>query len=392
MPEVDVAARVTWKPLVVCPDAPSSAGIGAALKELGVGAALTLNEYPATTPVSALAARTGANLCLLDVSTNQDQAARLIGEASACMPVVALHAGNDADLILRCVRLGVSEFLSDPAAGGLQEILDRLDRGRTPQTPKRAAKVYCIIPGKPGAGASTLAVHLAIEMQAAPEPVLLVDADPLTATLGFMLKLKSEYHLGDVVRDSKRMDNDLWARLKTVYKGMDVLLAPDSPIARVDMGKTLAGELISFWKERYGVVVIDTPDLRTAAESGFASTADEILLVTTNELAALHATRRAIEFFDPVARHPSRLHVIVNRYDPAAGLKREDLKTALQMDPYAVVANDYNLIQSVLLEGKPAPAGTRFRAGIHALCRQLRGETTVEKKKNASWFGKLRGK
>ena len=59
--------------------------------------------------------------------------------------------------------------------------------------------------------------------------VLLVDADPLTASIGFMLKLKSEFHLGDVLRDWKRMDEDLWTRLTVAVCGMDVILAPESP-------------------------------------------------------------------------------------------------------------------------------------------------------------------
>jgi hypothetical protein len=37
------------------------------------------------------------------------------------------------------------------------------------------------------------------------------------------------------------------------------------------------------------------------------------------------------------------------------------------------LSNDYELIQTALLEGKPAPTGSRFRGNVHALARQLSG-------------------
>ena len=92
----------------------------------------------------------------------------------------------------------------------------------------------------------------------------------MTGSIGFLLKLKSEYHLGDVLRDWKRMDEDLWSRLVAPFDGIDVLLAPEDPSARIAVEPPIAAELVAFWRKRYDAVVIDTPDARAAAESGFA--------------------------------------------------------------------------------------------------------------------------
>jgi pilus assembly protein CpaE len=186
--------------------------------------------------------------------------------------------------------------------------------------------------------------------------------------------------LGDAVLDWKRMDEDLWRRLTVPASGIDVLLAPDNPSTRIEVGRQIAGELAAFWRERYDVVVVDTPDVHVATESGFAAIADQVLVVTTNELAALHATRRAIDYLDQSLRERSRIRLIVNRYVPATGIRHEDLKTALQVEPFAMLGNDYESMQTALLEGKPAPPGSRFGLGIQALARQLRGETGAGKK------------
>jgi pilus assembly protein CpaE len=150
----------------------------------------------------------------------------------------------------------------------------------------------------------------------------------------------------------------------------------------------LAEELAAFWRDQYDAIVIDSPDLRVAAESGFAAAADQILLVTTNELAAVHATRRGIEFLDQALGDRSRLRLIVNRYTPAVGLKREDIQAVLQMEPFSLLSSDYELVQDALLEGKPVASRSKFRSSIQALSRQLSGEAVVDKKQG-SWFERL---
>jgi pilus assembly protein CpaE len=377
MPSPD--APMKWKPLVVCPDPELERRIRAALLDAGVPDAETGREYLRPGQIAAIGARRETNICFLDVASDQERALLLISEISPVMPVVALSPQKDADLILRCLRRGACEFLPAPAADTVRGLFERLSRTHGAQTAANAAIAYCVIPGKPGCGSTTVAVHLALQMRSAGR-VLLVDTDTMAGTIAFMLKLKSEFHLDDAVRDWKRMDEDLWGRLSAPFSGIDVLLAPDVPTARLEIGRALAGEMVRFWKERYSTIVLDAPDLRMAIESGFLLHADQIILVTTNELASLHATRRAVEFLDLTIADRGRLRLVVNRYTPATGLKREDVKAALQVDPFAVLSNDYDTVQEALLDGKPAAAGSRFRSSILALSQALQGKPPAAKR------------
>ncbi len=210
----------------------------------------------------------------------------------------------------------------------------------------------------------------------------------MTASIAFQLKLKPEFHLEDVLRDWARMDDDLWSRLTVPAFGVDVLAAPEDPAARTAVTRQFAGELCAFWRERYEAVVLDLPDIRAAADCGFTSLADLVLLVTTNELAALHATSRSMRYLDTAGGDRARLRLILNRYAPASGLQRDDVKTALALQPFASLCNEYEVIQTALLEGRPAPAGSRFGTSIQALCGQLRHRRTAEKK-TGSWLTSL---
>src|SRR5436305_10288533 len=56
-----------------------------------------------------------ANICFIDVTGEENRALELARKlADQNITVVALHTVSDADLILRCLRAGVHEFLHEP--------------------------------------------------------------------------------------------------------------------------------------------------------------------------------------------------------------------------------------------------------------------------------------
>ncbi len=391
-PTLNRTRSVNWRPLVVCPQPDIYRRLQAVLTELAVEQPCTLAEYPRPGDIAALAERNGCNVCFMDAATNPEQAQVLIAELAASVPVVALHPRDDADLILRCLRRGACEFVADPTAKTVGSVFARLARTRSDAVYRAPGVVYCVVPGKPGCGGSTLAANLAVQLHNdGASQVLLVDGDHLTASIAFMLKLKVQFHLEDVLRDWARMDDDLWSRLTVPAFGVDVLAAPDDPTSRTEVSRQFAAELCTFWRERYEAVVLDLPDVRAAADCGFTAQADVILLVTTNELAALQATRRSLRYLDAGAGDHAKLRLILNRHTPVTGFKREEVNTALAMQPFAVLCNDYAAIQAALLDGKPVPPDSRFGESVRALCRQLSYKSAPVKNK-ASWLASLLGR
>jgi pilus assembly protein CpaE len=373
----------------VCPQPDVYRRLQAVLTELAVEQPCTLTEYPRSGAIAALVERNACNICFLDAATDCEHAQLLISELAPSVPVVALHPRDDADLILRCLRRGACEFVADPTADAVGGVFARLARTRSDAVYRAPGALYCVIPGKPGCGGSTLAANMAVQLHNdGANPVLLVDGDQLTASIAFMLKLKAEFHLEDVLRDWSRMDDDLWSRLTVPAFGVDVLAAPEDPTMRTEVSRQFAGELCAFWRERYEAVVLDLPDVRAAADCGFTAQADIILMVTTNELAVLQATRRSLRYLDAGAGDHAKLRLILNRHTPLNGFKREEVNTALAMQPFAILNNDYAVIQAALLDGKPVPPESRFGQSVQALCRQL-SHKSAPVKKSASWLGSL---
>jgi pilus assembly protein CpaE len=368
----------------VCPDPELACRITSVLAAAGLPGARTTGDFAQSGALTGLEPRSRPNICFLEPHSDPERACEFIRQASALMPVIGVTPQKDADLILRCVRAGACEFVSELEPQAVGAVMERISRTPVGQPERhQPGSVYCVIPAKPGSGASTVALHLALQMRTGGK-VLLVDTDPFTASIGFMLRLKPGFHLGDVLRDWRRMDDDLWAQLRVQHEGMDVLLAPESPATRLEVGRGAAEELVKFLRDRYSTVVLDMADARSAVESGLAAQADRLILVTTCDIAALHTARRAIEFLDIPQLDHERLRLVVNRCSPASAFKKQDLKTVLRIEPYAFLNNDEEALREALLNGRAAYPRSTFGESLRALSAKIQGKQPVARR-NTRW-------
>ncbi len=362
--------------------------IRSAFAEQGLDDGYFLAQYPPSGAMSGLHSQHGCNICFLDTMSDPDRAMLLIAEAARSLQVVALNPRKDADLILQCLRLGACEFLSDPSTEEVKRLLERLSRHLEPTESTNPSTVICVMPGKPGCGASTLATYLAIEMKrCGMRRVLLVDTDPISSSVSFLLKLKPAFHLGDAIRDWNRMDDDLWARLAVTCHGIDILPAPEDPTIRVEIQPRAALGLLSFWRKHYDAVLLDVAGAHSAG-CEFAPIADHVLLVTSNELAALHAARRSMHCLEKNTVDAGRRRLVVTRYTPAIGLKREGIEAALKATPFAYLGNDWDAVQRALVDGRPVDADSNFGRSVRSLAERLMG-TEKPGKKRAGLLGLL---
>ncbi len=108
--------------------------------------------------------------------------------------------------------------------------------------------------------------------------------------------------------------------------------------------------------------------------------ADEVLLVTTNELPAVQAAQRSLAYLEANQIGRWKTRVVVNRYDRESGVEQEVIGQALDTDLYHMVPADYDGIQKALMEGKPIQSGTAFGKALSALGDRLAGREEKERK------------
>jgi pilus assembly protein CpaE len=383
-----------WKHLIICPDRGLFHSLTAILSEVTPGSVVSdLKQYPARRTLAELLEKEEPNLCFLDVGSSWDAAIAIVNElntVNSSIPVVAISSGNDPDIILRSLRQGASEFLFQPfAVEQVGVALDRLMRlKQDPHSgPKDLGRVYCVMPGKAACGASTVACNLAFYLQKnnTEQKILLADLDPATGMPAFLLKLKSTHSFVDALQHASQMDEDLWRAIVTPHLGVDVVLCPENPVESFPVHEAAA--LIEYSREIYNLSVLDVAGAFGDWPEQIARLCDELILVTTNELPALHSTQKAIVNLERNGIERGKIKLVVNRYDANLGLDREAITTALGLDIFHVLPSDPDAVQKALLEGKALPSGSSLGKHYAHMAAALGGGRKVRPKRQSRFGG-----
>jgi len=331
------------------------------------------------------------SICFLDVGSNEQLAFDVLEELlrnAPKLPVIAILTGNDPELVLKCVRRGAADFLLGPlTAEQLEPVMGRLQNLYPAlRAIEEGGRIICVQPVKGACGASTLASNLAFQFRRfGKSRILLSDMDPSTGTISFLLKLKSNYSFLDALSRVGTLDADLWRGLVTSVQGVDVLLPPENP---VDCTPDLPDPepVFQFCRQIYELIVIDSTRPVGAWSMSLAQTCDDLLLVTTNELPALRATQRLMQHLDANLVDRAKIKVVVNRYNPKAGLHQDAIEKALQSEVYRVLPFDQDAIKNSLVGGKPAAPNSSFGKSLADLAEALDGrKTDPARRKSGSW-------
>ena len=382
------AAKIqgNWKALFVCPNTKIVRDLTPLLsRHLPGFSSQDLSYFPNRQQIIELMAQK-PSFCMVEVSDAPEQSLALIPEllrADPRLPIVAVLAKTDPGLGLRCLRLGASDFLMQPfTSEQVEATLQKITRLQ-PERFKNPGKVYCVMPAKGGCGASTLATNFAYQLKRFPEKrVLLADLDPLAGTQSFLLKIKSNYSFMDVLSHAHEIDADLWKALVTNRQGVDVLLAPE--LLPEGMGEVNdATGVIDFVRGAYDLIVLDAGAVYGDWNLSQAQAADEILLVTTNELTALQAVQRSLTYLESNNIPSYKIKLIVNRYDRHMGLSKDVIGTALHTEIYHLMPADYEAIQKALMEGKPMSPSSSFGKSVAALVDRMAGSVEPKQKSNS---------
>jgi pilus assembly protein CpaE len=392
MPIID--ARY-YKTLVICPNKSMASELAPILSHgLPLAPIHVVQDYPTRRPLMDLIKKVDPKLCFLDFSTNMDMALATAVELQALnagMPVVALLPGNNPDLILRCLRQGAADFLIRPfTTDQIDAAVEKVARQIAPPSPRAGgAKTVAVFPAKGACGATTIACNLAFQSKRlGSKKILLADLDPLTGTVSFLLKLKSGYSFMDVLSRQSSLDPDLWKQMVTVHQGIDVLLSPENLTDGID-DLTDASPILDFAQGSYETIIVDCGNSYTNWNLSVAYLADEVVLVTTNELPSLQSAQRALAWFEHHRIEQSKIRVVVNRYEREIGLNSDVISGALQADVFQVIPADYEAVQKSQMDGKPLPSSSIAAKSMAALADKVCGkrEKAGNDKKSSSLTG-----
>ena len=382
--------------VLVAPDEARRRSLARALK--GQQAAITreFSAYPNIINLSKVT-DTDCEVVVVDLDSDPEVALDLVESVCSQNPsltVMAYSAKGEPALLVRCMRAGAREFLTDPLSPEvLTEALIRASarRQETDRRKKVSGKMLMFLGSKGGSGVTTLASNFAIALQKeSGREVVLVDLDVQLGDVSLVLGITPKFTIVDALRNTQRLDADFVSTLLTTHRsGVSVLAASDQyhPISSLEDGGL--GKLMYILRDQFPYVVVDAGSSLARAGDLLLELADSVYLVTQVDVPSLRNANRLITYMDGARDPQRRVELVLNRFEPRRlDIDEEHISKALTRPVQWKISNDFAGVRRSQNTGTPlALEDSPISRTLHAMARAACGKVSdTEKKKRFGLF------
>jgi pilus assembly protein CpaE len=321
------------------------------------------------------------------LSSDPAAAIRQIKSQAPRLKIVALHGAADPKIILAAMRSGANEFLHPPfdesLPAALEKILSSSDGEGSPAT---RGRIIAFLSAKGGCGATTIACHLAAEIQnQTRKSVLLADLDLTSGLVGFLMKTPSSYSILDAVKNLNRLDESLWRALVVEHRpGLSVIPGPAVFTRRDDPDDDQIRRVLQFMRTQHDWTVLDLGRSLNYTALAALEEIDQLFIVSTLEVVALHGLKTIVHgLFD----QGDKLQLILNRTPKMMDISTEDLEKILGRSLYAALPNDYMGLYQSYSSGNLLGSNSRLAQDFALLASKITGVPPIKSKKKFAFFG-----
>jgi pilus assembly protein CpaE len=347
--------------------------------------------------------QTNPDVGFVALDSNPDKALELIASLAKSAPdcaVLVISSSTDGNLILRTMRAGAKEFLTQPLKPeDLAAALQRVSRQRFGGAggSARGCMMIALTGATGGVGTTSLAVNLGCALAGnEANSVVLLDLDLCLGDADVFLDTIPEYTLSDVAQNINRLDLTLLKRSLTKHEtGLYLLPRPvQLEDARLITNDELT-RVLGLLKASFTHIIVDTSKGFNQLDMHVLSEADEVLLVTQLDLPCLRNVVRLMTSFKESAKFDDRVKIVVNRVGYDTGqISLRKAQDTIGRQIYWQVPNDYRVMVEVRNNGVPlvqqAPKAA-ITQSINQLATALSGQTDQPAgegtSKARSWLG-----
>jgi len=319
-----------------------------------------------------------------------------IAELAPSVSILGVSRRADPQTIIAAMRSGCSQFVAWPIeTDDIEEAIARIGASRTKGSP--SSRRICVIGSAGGAGATSIACNLAVELgHLAGRNSAIVDMNLEFGDVCSSFDCNPSYTIADICHADAEIDRVL------LEKAMHALPCPVSILAApktIQEAHAIALEsipgLFRAMSAIFPYVVVDIPRSYTCLNYAAPREADHVLVVTQLGVPYIRNATRIHECLTSmgVARH--QIKIVLNRCNSTIDrITPEDVATHFGQPVYAMVPNDYKSVRASLDFGHPigtdAPSSPA-RVAIQQLARMITGseKETPKTVGSATLLGKL---
>lgn len=335
----------------------------------------------------------GYNVIIIDLDSNSEQALDLVEHicSHSAATVMVYSARADSELLVRCMRAGAREFLTQPfTQNNVAEALVRASvrRPTARATKKTLGRLFVFVGAKGGSGVTTVASNFAISLaQESGQSTLLVDLDLPLGAAALDLGITAPFSTVDAIQNVNRLDSNFFTRLLVKHSsGLSVLSAPDK-YSSVAVTEDVVEKLLAVARQDFDFVVVDAGSAVGAAYTALIEAATTVYLIAQVSISELRNSNRIIsEFF---ASRATKLQIVLNRFTPRSlVIDEESITKALTLPPAWKVPSDYPVVRQAQNSATPFVMGDSSIAEIiRQMARAACGLPASQEKKKRFGLG-----
>ncbi len=267
--------------------------------------------------------------------------------------IFAIGSMTNPQVIVNAMRAGAREYIERPTT--TTELLEAFVRITAAQrkvtVAEKRGKVFAVANAKGGSGATTVAVNLALALQASHGNVALIDIAPLGHS-ALHLNLKPLFNINDAIRNLHRLDSSLLESFMTHHEnGLQVLAGPNTPTP-IEPSTAEFARLFDMLVGHYRYVIVDASTRMDGTTRLVSNLAEMLLLIAHADVASLWSAARVHQFLAESGNR-DRIRLVLNRFRKIPGFNESDAEAASGMKLLWKVPNQYFAVSAAIDRGVP---------------------------------------
>lgn len=288
--------------------------------------------------------------------------------------VVIVSQDKHYETVLRALRNGASDFLAhDVSIGEFREAILRagelaaIERTKyhpyfAPDTPvaddtsgTSKANVISVYSPRGGSGVTTIANNLALAFRDNESQIALIDSSLQFGDVDILFNEVGQLSLMDLLPIAYELDPKVVKEVMILHRssGIFLLSPPKHPVIQEPVSGEQISRVIEYIRNFYDYMVLNTAS--TLSESTLASldAADMIVLVVTQEIAAIKSLRTFLELWDGFGMKRDRLFLVVNKYRKSSPLSSKKISETINQAIDLTIPDDVDASLRAANLGKP---------------------------------------
>ena len=377
---------------LICPEEQRRHAVTSALAGTQGNLTKVFLSYPELDDVPGLL-ETNFDVIIIELDSNPEHALDLVENicGNSSVTVMVYSAKVDSEMLVRCMRAGAREFLTEPIAPNtIAEAMVRASVRRLPTRPvkKTDGRLLVFIGAKGGSGVTTLATNFSVSLaKNSGRSTLLIDLNLSLGDAALDLGINTQYSIANALQHFVQLDfNFLTTLLSKHSSGLFVLAAPDKYF-KVDSLDEAVSKLLSIARQNFDYVVVDAGSRVGSVAEILAKESSTVYLVMQVGVSELRNANRLI--LNSLKPSREKLQIVLNRYTHRAmGIEEESINKALTMPVRWKIPSDYRAVRNAQNTATPlALNDSPISRVIGKMTTEVYGlSRNIEKKKRFKLF------